>query len=455
MQNDLDKYFRDNLEGRQFELKEAYWQQAQQLLADDERRRRRKAWFWWSGGAMVLLLVLAFFLLGEDSLRQNGAVAEQGIQLENATTQSNDVSQKEDKNAKDEFLEKPDNQEVVGRNDLSEEDVTAAKSSAISGSGTPSTAGAGLRTVPTNDRTLSDSTAQTEGGYRTKSGTSEGVTSSTSETMGGSDETEGNSLSENTDAPSETLLDDDTRIANTEAPDLLEVPQIFADGYFEDEPQVAEQELPRQPWSLAVEVGQLFQPTLSSSEQSTIGFQTGLMLRYDLSDEHDFYLAAGLRYQRRTGTFDFTKFNENRNYRFGLELDTNLLQPSSLHYLSFPVLVGWERGRHVVEGGASLDYLLGVRGELGSIQRTGEPPRRIFQASESGWLVEDGYKKMTSTVMLNYRYRVSRQWSFGVSANYTFGGILAAGPNGIFDGRALLREDDKLYFSACAAYILK
>ncbi|MCU0347119.1 MAG: hypothetical protein MUC59_09245, partial [Saprospiraceae bacterium] len=65
MENNLDKYFRDNLSNRKFEPSEADWLGAEQLLEANERRRKRRGLIWWfAGGGLVLgLMVTALFLL--------------------------------------------------------------------------------------------------------------------------------------------------------------------------------------------------------------------------------------------------------------------------------------------------------------------------------------------------------------------------------------------------------
>jgi len=198
---------------------------------------------------------------------------------------------------------------------------------------------------------------------------------------------------------------------------------------------------------------QLMLTGTSAGGKSIIGFQTGIVVEGRL--KNGWLVASGLQYQRRTGTFEASKMTETRSYRFGLELAEQQLRPSSLHYLRLPLKLGWQRRHHLLEGGLSLNYLAGVRGAKGNLERTGDvPPRKQFVAAQNGWIAEDGYKKWHLTATAGYRYRVSRQLSFGLSANYAFGGILEKNylpPAGDY----LLKEDDRFYFSAVAVYFLK
>ncbi len=238
---------------------------------------------------------------------------------------------------------------------------------------------------------------------------------------------------------------------------FLDLRQVLLYGDFTRplKPKEAEVELKIQsPFSVGVMAAQSFQTNPKGDEKTIIGYQGGLVLQYRLKGP--WHIGAGLQYKYRTGTFEASKAAIGRNYRFGLEIDTFVLRPTSLHYLSLPLHLLWQKNRHVLEGGVSFDYLLGVRGEKGQYERTVEPPiRREFQVEEKGWLVENGYKKINTAVQLGYRYRVNRQLSFGLSVNYTFGGILKKDYEQPVIGNFLLKEADKFYLDIRAVYLIK
>jgi hypothetical protein len=114
--------------------------------------------------------------------------------------------------------------------------------------------------------------------------------------------------------------------------------------------------------------------------------------------------------------------------------------------------VSYQRFRHIIEAGLAVNYLLGVRGEIGQVERLDDPPRSEFVAEKTGWLVEDGYRRLPLDLLLGYRYRLHPQLSFGVSAVYTPGGILEKKYSAPAGSR-LLVKDDRFYLSVGAAYL--
>jgi len=89
------------------------------------------------------------------------------------------------------------------------------------------------------------------------------------------------------------------------------------------------------------------------------------------------------------------------------------------------------------ETGASINYLLGVKGKV--IEAGG--------LEESGWVPSIGFKKNHVNVLLGFHYRLSDNLHFGVRANYTPGGILdkdAVLPDGI---TVALQESKPLYLT--------
>jgi hypothetical protein len=238
---------------------------------------------------------------------------------------------------------------------------------------------------------------------------------------------------------------------------FLDLRQVLVYGDFTRplKPGEAAAEFDKQsPFLIGITAAQLFQPNAKSGEKAILGYQAGLLLQYRLKGP--WHLGTGLLYKYRTGTFDASKSAIGRNYRFGLETDTFVLRPSSLHYISIPLQLLWQKNRHILESGLVLDYLLGVRGEKGQYQRLVEPfVHRAFVAEEKGWLVEKGYKKFTTAAQLGYRYRVNKQLSFGISANYTFGGILEKQYEQPVAGQFLLKEADNFYLDLRAVYFIK
>ena len=58
--SELDKLFKNKLQNREFELKDSYWQQAEQMIAAQESGLNWKKGFWLLGA--LLLIALAGFV---------------------------------------------------------------------------------------------------------------------------------------------------------------------------------------------------------------------------------------------------------------------------------------------------------------------------------------------------------------------------------------------------------
>lgn len=455
MQN-LDKYFKENLEGRQFEMKDAYWGQAEKMLAEEERRRRWGVWFWWGGAGLAAAVLAALFFVF-PSEKTDGEIAGNSGDSSIPKIENNIPDENEDETAREELNEKSETElnkqnERAGSNlrgdKINENAKNLIQKNIVSERGNSKKRKV-EKTVFENKEanflTIKNNNAQRQNGLENND------LEANKNTFGKFEK-----INKNTDE--EKTMEADNLIRETAPAALATLPFFVKKEDEKPHLKTANVKLrPGSKWGLSFTAAQLFQPILRSDEKPAIAFRAGILLRRNLGGRNGFYLAGGLQYQRRTGTFGQSKLAENRNYRFGLELDTSLLRPSSLHTLSLPVLLGRERGRHLAEAGLSLDYLMGVRGERGGIERIPEssPPRRGFVPAESGWIVEDGFQKWTATAQLNYRFRMNAQWSFGLSANYTFGSILEKINNELPGVGVELKEDDKFYFGVQAVYLLQ
>ena len=248
--------------------------------------------------------------------------------------------------------------------------------------------------------------------------------------------------------PSDEIIAD--RIA---APDNISNLTILVNGEFEEKSIL--ELIPNEgcfgppPLRIGLAAGQLMQAAPNTDENLITGFYGGVVFQYDLNKS--WLLSTGIGYTYRDGHFDVSKSNESRKYRFGLEEMENQMRPTSLHYVSMPISAGWKKGHHVIEGGVVLDYLAGVRGAIGSIERI-DPDQTIkeFVAREKGWITEDGFTRFNVSPGIGYRYRVNQEWSFGLSAQYAMQSITDQKPEGY-----ILQEDDRLQLRLQAVYLFK
>lgn len=449
MENNLDKYFRDNLSDRKFELKDEYWLGAQQLLEADERRRKRRGLFWWFGGGMALLALVAlgWVFLGEKETSEPAAKV---VTNSTNTALANKAASPtlEEKNTADKAAQ-TDNNEAKTDKIHSEETVQKSNIPTTKTIDNQQITGKKSRSLFSNATNNNGQSTKEQTSQADASGNSTGSTENSSQQTTAS----GQILSDNmTKAVSEN-----TDLERQSTPDFLAILPAFVRGDFgkndlATNTQLQKIEVAKQrKLHLGLIASGMLRTGIGGGEKTLLGFRIGPAIRFDLRE--NWYLGTGLAYQRRSGSFEATQLATARNYRFGLELDTLLLRPNSLHYLSVPVLLGWQRNQHQLEAGLQLDFLSGVLGESGSYQRQGEPPVKQFIKEESGWIAMDGYRRLMPTAQLGYRYLLSKNWSAGLSANYTFGGILDSGfepPLGGF----LLKESDKFFISLQMAYFI-
>lgn len=457
MENNLDKYFRDNLHDRRFEMKEEYWLGAEKLLDAQDERRRRRLLFWWSGGGLGILLLigLAWLVLAKEG-PEKPAVPATSVASENYL--QNGENQPTLQAVKEEHVSQQ--QKASSAQEADAPKAHPAKNAAQAGQSDQK---------PTKNRsTLKTIINQSVANSRTRSPLFP-MQAKEAEPSPLVQKNQVGTHQNASEGPANTLAESSTPKVNDQArPTAADQPRetaslsalggltCFVSGDFDQQPlgtTVAKTSsiIPskRRELHAGLMLSQIFQPHPSDGENWRLGNQLGLTLRYDLN--HDFYLASGLQYQRRTGHFEATKLAEQRSYRFGLELDTLVLRPSSLHYLTIPVLVGWEKNRHSLELGLQFDFLTGISGETGSYRKVGEPPVKAFVGDKKGWMPKDGYHRYIANLQMGYNYRIGRLWTLGIAANYSLNGIIDPGfepPVGGF----LLRESDKFNLNFKASY---
>lgn len=475
MENNLDKYFRDNLHDRQFEMKEAFWLGAEKMLEQQEARRKRRGLFWWLGGGSALLAVAvagwivfaksAHTGLGSDrtsvqktrgrtgevtpvagqpndspSDENSGAVPSGSSETDNGTTtreQKNDlenigsagspqaaVSQHGLKNQSQSI----DNQLIFSKPGKRGEAERQSKGTAP--------ADTSAQKLPLAHTTQSTTLPDPPVSVKDPGATDQDQSAKKTPT----DQAQADEDFERLAAPGRLAQ---TSISLTIHPEAQATPTTST-----SKTEVSKQRAFHFGWLAA----QHLQPSPDSGEMTRIGFRTGLVARLDLSG--NWYLASGLQYQRRSGTFEASKTAINRNYRFGVELDTVVLRPDGLHYLSVPILLGWERNRHQLEAGLLVDFLTGVHGASGKYVKTGQPATRQFQKSESGWIAQTGYRNWVPTAQANYWYRLNQQFSVGMAANFTINSLLEAGSEPSAGGFPL-KETNRFFLSGQVVYLIR
>jgi hypothetical protein len=176
----------------------------------------------------------------------------------------------------------------------------------------------------------------------------------------------------------------------------------------------------------------------NSSDNPFVGFKTGFFVERNFEiRKSQLAFGAELTYHYRSGNFVATKQNDVTSYSFGRSITQEKLTPENLHYLELPIFLKYQRSRMTFETGASINYLLGVKGEVTGLD--GEV--------QSGLVPSLGFKNKNVSILLGVHYRISDNIHLGLRANYTRGGILDKGailPNGIVTA---LQESKPFYLS--------
>ncbi len=452
MENNLDKYFRDNLDDRRFEMKEEYWLGAEKLLDEQDRRRKRRVGFWWFGGGLsvLVLALLAWLFFG----KKDGTISSNlASEIANNPKFKSEVISTDFEN-KNEVKTGDETTSVASGNTLSDSATTGSKGQIPEQKNEQENqVNKNSPTIQTTDN-LRFNTSKTRSLYSNRQSVS-----AKSADVGGLNPAFESSEKAATAIATAQLKTNNSQVEKStiekqQVPSFLLQSPYSVIGFFSQKDlstnvQKIEVSDPRK-FHFGLMASQMLLPKRDSGQVAFVGQRAGVVLQYDLSE--NWHLSSGLQYFRRVGTFSATKSASQRNYRFGLEQDSLELRPTSLHYLSLPVMLGWQGNRHQLEAGVLLDYMAGVRGEAGSYRKTGEPPVKTFQADKKGWMTTNGYCRFVPMLQLSYSYNLVGNWSLGLSANYRMGEILDKNfepPVGSF----LLKETEKFHLGAQVVYL--
>lgn len=410
MAQNIDTYFKEKLQTREFDLKEAYWEQAAAMLDAEEKKKKRGIVFWLFGSALGLgFLALAVVLISSPSTDTTPDIY-----------YSNNIS----KELKASNLDKKNEATIEAKSVQPPIQINEPVTASVFAAPVKKAA------IPVDKQSPSQGLAPT--------------IPLESATFIPEPETTVPSI-----APPLKRL----QAEQLEELDLLPITVVSIEE--EEKNKIGFKKasgcLEPSPFHIGVTASQLMQVLPKSGENLITGFHGGVVLQYDLNKR--WFLSSGVGYSIRTGHFDASKMTETRNYRFGLELMENQLKPSSLHYVTVPVQIGWKKGHHLMEAGIYMDYLTGVRGEIGKIERIGgDEPRKDFVAQEKGWIDDDGFTKFNVSPSIGYRYRVNKAFSFGVNAQFAIRPLTQGTPQ---TGDYILKEDDRLNLRLQAVYLLK
>lgn len=197
-------------------------------------------------------------------------------------------------------------------------------------------------------------------------------------------------------------------------PELYSLENEFVFNRATRSPGLIYQPFPESPrnalsWIGGVNLSQGFQNGLPNRATFTgfpvvgLGYRRMLAPRWDLN--------LGLFYQARGGLNSDTTV-VSRYLGFGGREETESLEINSLHYLEVPISVSYYlRGRHRVQAGAYMAYLLGARATLR--QQVIENGRLISERSSKVYGIRQGFNAWDYGLMLGYGFQANKQLRIG------------------------------------------
>lgn len=101
------------------------------------------------------------------------------------------------------------------------------------------------------------------------------------------------------------------------------------------------------------------------------------------------------------------------NYDFGVNKDTSFLKYQTLHFLSIPLKLHYTFYKHSIYVGFMWQYLLYTNASV--IQRHYNPMGYVKEESTKSNNYITGLNTMNYSLIIGYEYRITHQWSLGIS----------------------------------------
>lgn len=444
MENNFDKYFKDKLEHRKFEMKPEFWEEAEALIEADEKDKDRRRFLIW----FLVFMLVGGTLFGVWKLNNaSNKIAELEQENQNLTKKEKNTNDTEI-NVRQEAgisVDKIDSKEENGR--IIDQPVVQFN-----------------QTINQNLKPSNRNNSNQEGSSFSEKTNSDNnpinpISSIPLDKNQSRNQPAGNGQNEGNINEGGNLGEKETEVTTkVEVPIqpiaststiLLPFLELFLTNNEKVEKLDLKTVCPFTPERKKIAFGAfggiVSYPVENSSDQPFIGFKAGFLI------EHNFKIKAAnmafgteFAYHYRSGNFEATKEQDITSYSFGRSVAQAKLTPENLHYFELPIYLKYQRNRSTFETGLSLNTLLGVQGKV--TQPGG--------AVQSGWIQSLGFKNNYTNLLFGFHYRLNDYLHFGVRANYTPGGILdktAILPEGI---TVALQESNPLYFTIRVTHYL-
>jgi hypothetical protein len=168
----------------------------------------------------------------------------------------------------------------------------------------------------------------------------------------------------------------------------------------------------------------LFKPGSAGDGHFILGGSVGG--EFTVEFNRNWSISSGLGLMWRRGTFGVQMDHPHLIYDFEKTTSGYQLLPQSTVYAQTHLHLGKIYGPWTVYGGATLNYLLGVRGELWSYEYDGEtnPSTVVSEKQSEGWIGKEGIKTTAFSLDLGVSCRVATRWTIGLSSDFYPSGLI-------------------------------
>ena len=435
MENNLDNFFKKKFDQREIEMEDIHWANMEQMIeADEQDNRKGFLWKWLLGALLLIAVAGGLWMLESSDITDSDKYAQTNVSIGNV----------EPKKSIDEIKVKNNN--TIASSEIATTNIETNKKNST--------------TVNQSSENISDKSKSTQNLRNTskynnsKITESNKVTNTTNETIISTIReatliltTSSKSIIEpNATVPLQQPLNTQINTPNSSTENIkesikteilknkpianliLDFPtlDLFSSTLTEKEADRKE-DLPdlewlnlkkKSRWSFGMTAGLVSDPFDNNQSNALLGAKFGLTTKYQLRKK--IALNADLIYFFRGGNYQPTALEYQDSYSFGRSLNRFELTPKNTHYLELPIYLTYSiGGRHLVEGGVSASYLLGIRGFTKLVREEG-PSESI---NDPHWISKNDFKEVIANVMLGYQYKINSNLHFGVRGVYSPGGL--------------------------------
>ncbi len=444
--SNLDKFFQEKLQNREFEFSEANWEQASQMIALEENQKRKRRFAWW---VFIGLLIIGSGAISYLNLRNNDSnvtklelvesIAEEKLNNDVNSSLENDTTNRTKENIFQN--EEPDSKLIENQiiepfksTPTSTENIKLKENVKFDPKSTPI-----IETVKSNN----DNQAPIANSGELKPIPEKNRTN------------ELESIIFFSPYPNATKVEFDGEpnlldyLVDTKAKEAISFVQKTKLGFTGGVALLA-----------------------NSNTSSISGYRAGFVAKFPISNKWS--IGSEISYLLFKSDFGTSSLSEQINYGYGGETDIYALIPSSLHYLEVPVYIQRNLVKSTLYGGFGISSLLGAYGKMEfqdnrlPWQRTEEEnllveekiamlralesqePYRYVEAEtiQKGWLDTQNLQKIQTHLLLGYEFELKRNISLGLRLHYRLTNLHKSNPG-------FLKDDPRFMLQCSGTYFFK